>query len=139
VDDLEKEEALEVYEDFGFEEKEHIWDYIGGKFGNILSLFEEKKRGYSEKEALETLLRDSVAKLEWLFSLLEEGEKEGPPIEEVFSLLKKFKDEEKLPYREVKGRVLRFLIEENILFYNPLEGSVRPQGRLLLNALRKVL
>ena len=139
VDDLNKEEAFEVYSAFGFENTELVWDYIGGKIGDIVILFEEKKRGYSEKEALERMLRDEAAKFEWILDSVEEGEKEGPEVEKIKELLGKFKNKEEITYREVKGKVLKFLIGENILFYNPVEGTVRPQGRLLWRAIREVL
>ena len=70
VDDLEKEEAFRVYEAFRFEDKEMVWDYIGGKIGDIVVLFGEKKRGYNEREALERMLRDEAAKFELLLRAL---------------------------------------------------------------------
>jgi AAA+ ATPase superfamily predicted ATPase len=139
VDDLEREEAFKVYEAFGFEEKEKIWEYIGGKIGDMIKLCERKKRGYSEKETLERMLRDEAAKFEWILDSVEEGEKEGPKVEKIKELLGKFRNKEEIAYREVKGKVLKFLIRENILFYNPLEGTVRPQSRLLWKAIREVI
>ncbi len=139
VDDMDKEKAFEVYEAFGFEDKELIWEYIGGKPGDMVSLYEEKKRGYREKEALERMLKDEVTKLEWMLDLIEEGEKQGPKVEEIKKVLDKFKERESREYKEVKGKVLRFLIEQNILFYNPMEGIVRSQSRLIWRALQKVL
>ena len=139
VDDLDKESAFEVYSAFGFENKELIWDYIGGKIGDIVILFEERKRGYSEEEALKRMLRDEVAKFEWMLGLIEEGEKEGPGVEEIKEVLRKFRDREEIAYKEMRGRVLKFLIQENILFYNPLEGTVRPQSRLLWRVIREIV
>ena len=139
VDDLRREEAFEVYEKFGFKEKEEIWGYIGGKIGDMIKLFERRKRGYGEEEALKRMLRDEVAKFEWMLGLIEEGEKEGPEVEEIKEVLRKFRNREEIVYKEVKGRVLKFLIQENILFYNPLEGTVRPQSRLLWRVIREVV
>ena len=139
VDDLGREEAFKVYEAFGFEEKERIWEYIGGKIGDMVKLFERKKRGYSEKETLERMLRDEASKFEWILDSVEEGEKEGPEVGKIKKLLEKFKSKEEIAYREVKGKVLKFLIRENILFYNPLEGTVRPQSRLLWKAIKEVI
>jgi len=53
--------------------------------------------------------------------------------------LGKFRDKEEIAYREVKGKVLKFLIRENILFYNLMEGTVRPQSRLLWRVIREVM
>ena len=137
VDDLKKEEAFEVYEAFGFEDKEFVWEYIGGKLGDMVILFEEKKRGYSEKEALERMLRDEVAKLEWIKAKLLREKKDR---KEIWEFLKEFKDEEvKKIFPEQIFERLIYWIEENILFYNPLDGTIRPQGRLLWRAIREVM
>ena len=62
VDDLGKEDALEVYEEFGFIEKDLVWEYIGGKFGDMIKLFERKKRGEEESKALSGMLKDEKGK-----------------------------------------------------------------------------
>ena len=87
VDDLGKEEAFRTYEAFGFEDSELVWEYIGGKIGDMVSLFEEKKRGYKEQEALDRMLRDEAGRIEWMLDLVEEGEKVGPGIEEIKDIL----------------------------------------------------
>ena len=40
---------------------------------------------------------------------------------------------------ELEEPVLFGGIQENILFYNPVEGTVRPQSRLLWHAIREVV
>jgi len=139
VDDFDKETAFRVYEEFGVEDKELVWDYIGGKIGDIISLFEEKKKGYSEKEALGEMLEIEGRKIKWMFRMIEEGEKEGPEVESIKEALKVFLDREWVREEDIKGRVFKFLIEENILFYNPVKGTVRPQSRLLWKAIKEVL
>ena len=139
VDDLGKEEAFRVYDEFGFEEKELIWDYIGGKLGDMVALFEEKKQGISEPEGLKKLLKDEVGRLKWIRRSLKEGFKEGPSWEEVEEILKMFLDRWKVPEEELEGAGWLYLVRENILFYDPVEGLVRPQGRLIQKAIREVL
>ncbi len=139
VDDLAKEEAFRVYEGFGFKEKELVWEYIGGKVGDMVSLFEDKKRGVKEEEAVKEMVKDMRGKLKWFFRLIEEGEKGDVSLEEVKRVLKLFKGNEVVNEEEVKGKVLKFLIEENILFYNPLEEVVRPQSKLIQKAIRELL
>jgi hypothetical protein len=136
VDDLNKEEAFEVYSAFGFEDRELVWDYIGGKIGDIVVLFEEKKRGYSEREALERMLRDEVARLEWLEAKVF---KERRDAEELWEFLKEFKEGERTFSLKKNFDKLLYWIKENILFYNPIEGTVRPQSRLLWRAIREVM
>ena len=43
-----------------------MWDYINGKPGDMVRLFEKKKRDYPEKEALSELLKDEIGRLEWI-------------------------------------------------------------------------
>jgi hypothetical protein len=116
-----------------------VWDYIGGKVGDMVMLFEEKKQGYSEREALERMLESQVSRLRWMLRLLEEKEKEGPPVEEVKESLKMFKESKEVENVKIKSKVLKFLIEENILFYNPVKGTVRPQSRLIHRAMIELL
>jgi len=147
VDDLDRDEALKVYPAFGFEDKESVWDYIGGNFGDIIILFEEKKRGYPEKVALQKMLKDEIAKLEEFIMRLKkvrkkvifEGEEIPIDAEGLIKNLKVFKKEERINTSKIDLIYRNFLIEQNILFYNPLEGTVRPQSRLLWNALKEVL
>ncbi len=139
VDDLEKEEAFKVYEEFGFENKELIWNYVGGKFGDLVKLFEIKKEGLSEKEILQKMLKDELGRIRWMLRMIENGEKKGPSIEEIKKVFAKFAKKEKIEESKIKGKVLRFLIEENILFYNPMEGVVRPQSKLVWRAIKKLV
>jgi AAA+ ATPase superfamily predicted ATPase len=147
VDDLEKESAFEVYSAFGFEDRELVWDYIGGKIGDMVILFEEKKRGYSEREALERMFRDEAAKFELLLRSLKysplrvnvRGSVIEVKAEEFKEGLKIFKEKEEVFAREVEEPVLLGGVQENILFYNPLEGTVRPQSRLLWRVIREVM
>ena len=138
VDDLEKGTAFRMYEEFGFEDKELVWEYIGGKIGDIVSLFEEKKRGYSEGEALKRMFKDQVARLKDFLEAVAEGERGNVNIKEVKEALRKIKEEE-IRFDEIPRKIRQFLIQENILFYNPLEGMVRPQSRLLWRAIREVM
>jgi len=139
VDDLDKRKAFIVYEEFCFEDKELVWDYIGGKIGDMVRLFEEKKRGLREKEALESMLKNERGRINWMLREIEEGEKDGPEVERIREVFKIFTKREVVNEEEIKGRLLRFLIQENILFYNPGEGTVRPQGRLLWKVIREVI
>jgi len=144
VDDLSKEDAFRIYEKFGFENKELVWEYIGGKIGDMVGLFEEKKR-YSEKEALERMLRDEKGKFEFLLRTLKYSSlkvrmrdiKVEVKVEEFLRGLKVFKDNEEVSVKDIEEPILLGGIQENILFYNPMEGTVRPQSRLLWRVIRE--
>jgi AAA+ ATPase superfamily predicted ATPase len=147
VDDLGEEEAFKVYKEFGFEEKEKIWEYIGGKIGDMIKLFERKKRGYSEEEALKRMLKDEIAHLDGVLERIGTGRRrfyfEGEDIvidiEIVKEILKRFKDREEISKGEIDPIYRNYLVFENILFYNPLEGTVRPQSRLLWRVIKEVM
>ncbi len=147
VDDLNKEEAFEVYEGFRFEEKDLVWDYIGGKLGDMIRLFERKKQGYPEREILGRMLRDEMSRLEDLLERISTGRRkfyfEGAEISieisKVEKALRVFKEKEEVLKREVDPIYRNYLVYENILFYNPKEGTVRPQSRLLWRTIRKLV
>jgi AAA+ ATPase superfamily predicted ATPase len=147
VDDLDKDSAIRVYEEFGLEDKKLVWDYIGGKIGDMIKLFERKKRGYSEKDALEMMLLSEVDKLDELLRRIKRVKKkvvfEGEEIEIEESGLREslsvFKFEEEVRKDVIDIVYRNFLIEQNILFYNPLTGRVRPQSRLLWRAIKEVM
>ncbi len=134
VDDLSKDSAFRMYEEFGFKDKELVWDYIGGKVGDMVILYEEKKRGLTEEEAVKILLRDTKNKLDWIRLMKLRKREDG---KELWEFLKVFKDKEKVFKEEIEEdfEKLLFWIEENVLFYNPLEGTVRPQSRLIQRAI----
>ena len=112
----------------------------------MIKLFERKKRGYSEGEALERMLRDEAAKFELLLRALKysplkvsvRGSIIEVKAEEFKEGLRIFKEKEEVFARDVEEPVLLGGIQENILFYNPLEGTVRPQSRLLWRAIKEV-
>ncbi len=137
IDDLEKEDAFKVYETFGFKDKELIWNYIGGKIGDIISLYEDKKRGYSEDKALKQMLKNEVARIEWIkwkkLKKMEKGEQR-------WGVLKRFKEKEEVKREEIEEEIedLLFWTEENVLFYNPIEGIIKPQGRLIAKAIKEL-
>ena len=147
VDDLDKEEAYRVYEGFGFEDKELVWDYIGGKIGDMVSLFEEKKRGLSEKEALESMLKNERAKLSDFLEKVEYGKKffeyEGEKVkiekEKIMDIFQILSNNEIVKKEEIIPDYRNYLVSKNILFYNPVEGTVRPQSRLLWRVIKEVL
>ena len=147
VDDLGKEEAYELYGGFGFNDKKLVWDWIGGKVGDMIRLYEEKKQGYSEEEGLRNMLKDEVGRLEDLLEKIGAGRRifnfEGGEflvdISKVEDVLRIFKTNEEVSKKGIDLVYRNYLIYENILFYNPLEGTIRPQGRLLLRAIREVI
>ena len=54
-------------------------------------------------------------------------------------MLKLFKKREVINEEEIEWKVLRLLIEENVLFYNPVKGVVRPQSRIIEKAIKELV
>ena len=138
VDDLDRERAYDMYDRFGFREKDVIWEYIGGKIGDMVRLYEKRKQGYSEREGIERMFEDTMGKIRDFLEAVEEGEKGEIDIKEVEGALRRVLEGEILS-REVYRRVRHFLVEENLLFYNPVRGVVRYQSELIRRAVDKLL
>jgi len=138
VDDLPKDEAFKLYDGFGFNDKELVWDWIGGKVGDMVRLYEEKKQGYNEEEGLKSMLKDEIGRLEWIRWKVLRKVEDGSGI---WEFLKKFRNEDRLTKEEIGEEFDRliFWIEQNILFYNPVESTIGPQSRLLWRAIKEVL
>ncbi len=138
VDDLPKDDAFKLYDGFGFNDKELVWDWIGGKVGDMVRLYEEKKQGYNEEEGLKSMLKDEIGRLEWIRWKVLRKVEDGSGI---WEFLKKFRNEDRLTKEEIGEEFDRliFWIEQNILFYNPVESTIGPQSRLLWRAIREVI
>ena len=147
VDDLPKDDAFKLYDGFGFNDKELVWGWIGGKVGDMMRLYEEKKQGYSEEEGLRNMLKDEVGRLGMYLRLLRytgakvaiKGKEVEVKEEDIRSGLGIFKSGYKIKADEMEEPVLFELVQENILFYNPVEGTVCPQGRLIHRAIEEVI
>lgn len=137
VDDLAREEAFKVYEMFGFKDKGLVWDYIMGKFGDMVILYDWKKQGYTEERALKEMLKTEAGKLRMIEGYIFENHDDA---ERIWGYLKNFKDSWEY-YVDIKSekRYLSFWVERNVLFYNPVEGTLRPQSRLIQRAIKDLL
>ncbi len=147
VDDLEKERALKVYDEFGFKDNELVWNYIGGKIGDMVRLKVELRLGLSEKDGLKRMLKETTSRLEDILEEAKEGflqiEHKGRnitlavnKIEEVLAL---FIPEGSVAKGEISSIYRNFLIEQNLLFLDPVRGVVYPQGQLVLLAIKQLI
>ena len=143
VDDLEKKEAFEIYENFGFKDKELAWNYIGGKLGDMIRLEHERIFDKSEKNGAELMLRDEINSLENLLDkihnkLLPKEIIEDIKMNEVLDCLKLISENDHIPKTKIKHKIRTLLIEENFLFLDPVTGMVKPQGQLIRKAMSNV-
>lgn len=147
VDDLEKNRAFTVYDEFGFKDKELIWNYIGGKIGDMVRLKVELRLGFSEKDGLKRMQKETTSRLDDILEEAKEGflevEHKGRNIvlatDKMKEALALFVPESSIV---AKGRILsvyrEFLIEQNLLFLDPVGGVIYPQGHLVRLAIKEL-
>jgi len=67
-----------------------------------------------------------------------EGEEVELKYEDVIKVLNGFSDEESYAYEMITPEIT-YLVKENILFVDSVRGIIKPQSRLNLLAIRKVM
>ncbi|WP_456472476.1 ATP-binding protein [Methanocaldococcus sp.] len=150
VDDFDKETALK-FMDFlskrilnktlSKEEKELIYSYVGGKPVLIIKVIDKLK--YKKLDnILNSMLKEEIAKLDMFLELLDYHKPKIKIKDEVIEIkkaLKIFKDRYKVPKKGIPMPVYIYLIKENILFLDPIEGTLKPQSHLVWNAIKRLL
>jgi len=144
VDDLDKKRAFDVYKNMGFKDLDMIWDYIGGKLGDIMLFSEGKRLKADEMETAREMLQTEVMRIRMFLRKMEivtrkieiEGESKEVNIEEVKDTLREVTKNQNIFQHELSEIPLRCLIKENILFLHPQTGGVRFQGRLIEKAVK---
>ena len=59
--------------------------------------------------------------------------------EDIIEALKLFKENYKIDKKDIPVPVYVYLVKRNILFLNPIEGTLKPQSYLVWNAIKKLL
>jgi len=59
--------------------------------------------------------------------------------EDIINALKLFKDNYEISDDNISESVYIYLVKRNILFLNPIEGTLRPQSFLIWNAIKRLL
>ncbi|XRO76375.1 ATP-binding protein [Methanocaldococcus sp. 10A] len=145
VDDFDKDTALKFMDflakeilnkNLSNEEKELIYSHIGGKPKDIKYVIEERK--FKElNEILNEMLKIEVSKLKYFLEDVKEDNEEF--YKEVVKALSLFKENYIIEDIIIPKKIREFLIKKNILFLNPIEGTLRPQSFLVWNAIKRVL
>ena len=155
VDDFDKETALR-FMDFLSEEilnkklsdedKELIYSHIGGKPLYIYNVIDEMR--YKElKEILNLMLKEEISKLDMFLDMLNYSKPKVEVGDEVIKIkkddiieaLKLFKDNYEVDKKHIPVPVYIYLVKKNILFLNPIEGTLKPQSFLVWNAIKRLL
>nr|WP_269451370.1 ATP-binding protein [Thermococcus chitonophagus] len=125
IDDFDRDTAMRFMRELGFteEEGELLYSYFGGKPGYLIQAKSHRNKLQKWCEGILRLRTTEVLRL------IKKDKR-------TLDVLKEFRENEKIEVLEI-DEPTKTLIRTNILFYDPLTGLLRPQGRLELNAIRK--
>ena len=132
VDDFDYDTTKEFLQKYGFsrEEIELAWEYLGGKPVYLVGAIKNKDR---LREFCENVLKVRISQiLDTIYGI------EGKLFEEVLSYLREISEKESVRYRKI-DEALKFCVRNNILFLDLVERIVKPQSRIDLLAIRKIL
>ena len=148
VDDFNEGATMDFLDRYNFSDKEKtvVWEYCGGKPVYLVELINQKLGDGAVKEKCEDIFKVRVSQLRDLLDLLGyvtpqvllEGTEYQVEREKVVEILKDFVDQDVVSFEGYRPEK-HFMVKKNILFLDPKEGTVRPQSRLDLLAVREVM
>jgi len=135
VDDFDYDTTVEFLRKYGFneDEVELTWNHFGGKPVYLVKAIKNKHR---LKEFCEEVLEDRFSSILYRFKALKR-ENENV-FQRVITLLKQFEKSETAKCDEISDEVV-WTVKNNILFLDPRKRLLKPQSRLDLLAIRKLL
>ena len=146
VDDFDYETTVKFLKKYRFKEEEIglVWEYFGGKPVYLVEAVRERER---IGEFCEEQLRLKVTEIKSMLKRLKElgdsvvigGEEYEVKYSNVVSALSMFKDVESVPLEAIDEVTKHYLVRSNVMFVEPLSGVIRPQSRLDLMAIRRIL
>ena len=145
VDDFDHETAAALLEGHGFSDDEAAvaWEYCGGKPVCLVEMINADSRERIAKDMLKirvTQLKDLLDYLDYTKPRMTIGEDEyAVEKEDVIDIISRFVDVECINDEGLNRPAKYFLIKDNILFLDPAQGTIKPQSRLNLLALREML
>ena len=139
IDDLDKEKAFEVYEKFGFTDKDQVWETIGGKLGDMVSLKSDLTMGFEINKSLLKMLKGQISRLKMIDGRLFNNDEKD--CDDKMSFLFHVAEKKNLEYdSRTMTKKLQFWVDKNMLFLDPVENIIKPQSQLIfrgIKALRK--
>ena len=147
MDDLDKEKAVEIYKQLGIKDSEVAWNCLGGKFGDIILLSDTLKIKSNEEDSLDDILNDEIMQLQMLFNYMNAIKPRVSindieftlEISDIRKILTTILEQGRIFQNDIRVDLLRYLVNENILFLNPKNGIVKFQSRLIENAMNKLM
>ena len=146
IDDFDFETTKGFLKRYGFKEDEinTVWNHFGGKPVYLIKALENRENleGFCEM-----MLRMRVGEIKGMLKRLKElgdrvtllGKEYEVRYENVVKVLKTFKEVDSIKSEDVDEITKHYLIKNNVLFMNPIENVVKPQSRLDLLAIKRVL
>jgi AAA+ ATPase superfamily predicted ATPase len=135
VDDFDYETTASFLRKYGFgnEEVELVWSYFGGK---PVYLVEAIRNRDKLEEFCENSLEEVFGRL--LYSLKALKRENEELFERVVGVLEEFKESEESICDDITDEIV-WSVKRNVLFVNPVRRIVKPQSKLDLLAIRRVL
>jgi len=135
VDDFDRATTENFLKKYGFSDDEIsiVWQYFGGK---PVYLVEAIKNKHRLKEFCEEMLRIRIGQLEEIVFRLERDNK--AQFKDVVEILNEFKNRDSVRYRFITDAI-SFLVKNNVIFADPTMKILKPQSKLDLLAVRRVL
>jgi hypothetical protein len=149
VDDFSESTAGEFLEKYGFDENEvkNTLQCFGGKPAHLTEAVYAKLAGGDVKEKVADMLKIRTSEikenLRFVRSFGDEIEVGGKkyPVEykKLLNALNRFKDTDMSDSEGMDEISKRYLVNKNILFADPTSGTIKPQSKTDLNAIREIL
>ena len=135
IDDFDYETTVSFLKKYGFNDDEVklVWEYFGGKPGDLIDAIGEKHR---LKEFCEESLEDRVSSILYRIKALKH--ENDRLFRQVITLFKQFKKLEAIRCDEISKEVV-WTVKNNILFLDPKRRLLKPQSKLDLLAIRRIL
>ncbi|ADG13530.1 ATPase [Methanocaldococcus infernus ME] len=138
IDWLEKEDIKKILkeENFSEEEIDYAINYLSLPY-EITELINNKKLGLTVEETIKRWINIEKNGIKYLIDSVDLDE------EKLYKVLSKFKDKIKISYnKEVKKeemKYIKFLIENEILFYDVINGIIKPTSIIEWHAIRELI
>ncbi|MEA1893974.1 MAG: ATP-binding protein [Euryarchaeota archaeon] len=149
VDDFGYTQTITFLDGYGFDrqEKEIIWQGVGGKPVSLVKLINAKVSGKNIKDVINSMFTLRTGEIEARLKIVNELGDELVVGDKYFdvnhgklvSTLKMFASRDEVGADEIDEISKRYLVKENILFADPLTKMIKPQSQLDLLAIRAVV
>ncbi len=135
VDDFDYNTTVNFLEKYNFnkEEIQMVWEYLGGKPVYLVKAIKNKHR---LKEFCRETLEDRVSSI--LYEIKNLKRENEQLFQKVVNLFEQFKESETTECYEINEEVI-WVVKNNILFLDPRKRLLKPQSKVDLLAIRRIL